>query len=89
LSAEIWPVRSSSEASGRAAAQKTCEYRLIKEAGEKEAGSLKLTLAFGIGLGEVPVLPQQLLKELLPEVEGALYKLKVTVKPCRCFGVSR
>jgi hypothetical protein len=50
--------------------------KLRKATGTKEAGSLKLTLTFAVGLGEVPVLPQKLLKELLPGVQGALFKVK-------------
>jgi hypothetical protein len=46
-------------------------------------------LKAGKGLGEMPVLPQELLEVLLPEVEGALYKLKVAVRLCRFFAVSR
>ena len=50
-----------------------------KEAGTKETGRQELTLALamgalkgGEGLREVPVLPQQLLEQLLPGVKGAL-----------------
>jgi hypothetical protein len=33
-------------------------------------------LVVAVGLGKVPVLPEKLLKELLPGVRGALFKMK-------------
>jgi hypothetical protein len=44
-------------------------------------------LALAVGLGKEPVLPHKLLKELLPGVQGALFKLKDSGKamPAFCF----
>jgi hypothetical protein len=56
---------------------------------QKKSEAEKLTLALAVGLGEVPVLPQKLLKELLPGVQGALSKQKVPVRLCRRFVSSK
>jgi hypothetical protein len=64
LSAESWAVRSSEGASGRAAVEKTCEYKLKrkKQPVQTDAGEGKLTLTLAVGLGEILVLPQKLLE---------------------------
>ena len=47
----------------------------------------KLTLALAVGFGKEPVFPQKLLKELIPGVQGPLFKLKDSGKamPAFCF----
>ena len=55
-------------------AKSLCEYLKKEAAGKKKPGSNKLTLAFAVGFGKLPVLPQKLLKEMLPGVQGALFK---------------
>jgi hypothetical protein len=97
LSVVIWPARSSSEASRRAAAQKELVSNIHQgKVGTKESGRLRLTLELsmgllkgGEGLGEVPVLPQQPLEQLLPGVERALHRIKIHSELCRFFAVSR
>jgi hypothetical protein len=50
------------------------EYQRRKHSGEKMPEEKKQTLAVAVGLGKVPMLPQKLLKELLPGVSSALFK---------------
>jgi hypothetical protein len=52
------------------------KYQRRKHSGEKmpEGKETKQTLAVAVGLGKVPMLPQKLLKELLPGVSSALFK---------------
>jgi hypothetical protein len=51
-------------------------YQRRKHSGEKmpEEKETKHTLAVAVGLSKVPMLPQKLLKKLLPGVSSALFK---------------
>ena len=60
-----------------------CKYLKKEAAGKKSRRRNKLTLAFAVGFGKLPVLPQKLLKEMLPGVQGALSNEKAPVRRCR------
>ena len=54
-------------------AKSLCEYLKEKQPVKRSRRRNKLTLAFAVGFGKLPVLPQKLLKEMLPGVQGALF----------------
>jgi hypothetical protein len=62
------------EASGMDVMQNFVSNEKGKPTGEKKPEVKELTLAAAVGLGKIPVLPQELLKEALPGVCRALFK---------------